>query len=80
MRRALASLALVVALLLATAGSATTESRIAIRGADSGTHLRLSTDGSHLFATGPIAGLSDNCQFTRSHGAATSGYQAPPQR
>jgi RTX calcium-binding nonapeptide repeat (4 copies) len=74
-RRALASLALVVALLLVTAGSATTESRIAIRGGDPGTHLRLSTDGAHLFVTGPLAGLSDNCQLTRGYGAATCSLE-----
>ena len=71
MRRALKSLGLALLLLLATAGSATTESLVAIRGANSGTHLRLSVEGSRLFVTGPMAGLSRNCQFTRGHGAAT---------
>ncbi len=71
MRRALASLAVAALLLLIAAGSATPESRIVIRGADSGTHLRLGISGSDLLVTGPMADATEGCSFTGGHGAAT---------
>ena len=61
----------VAVLVLASAPSAAPEGQIEIRGADSGTHLRLSVSGSSLLLTGPMAGLSEGCHFTRGHGAAS---------
>lgn len=71
MRRALASLALAALLLLITASAAIPEGLIAIRGPASGTHLRLSVEGSSLLVTGPIAEASAGCRLTRGHGALT---------
>ncbi len=70
MRLPLASLAAAALLLLLVASEATPERRIVIRGAASGTHLRLSVDGSSLRVTGPMAEASGGCRFTRGHGAA----------
>ncbi|MDX6602293.1 MAG: hypothetical protein QOF13_1495 [Solirubrobacterales bacterium] len=70
MRRALASLAVAALLLLVAAGSATPEGRIAIRGAEAGTHLRLSVSGADLLVTGPMAAATEGCRFTRGHGGA----------
>lgn len=71
MRRALTSLATATLLLLAVAGSATPESRIVIRGTESGTHLRLSVSGSSLLVTGPMSDATEGCRFSRGHGAAS---------
>lgn len=71
MRRALLILAAAALLLLLLASSATPEDRVVIRGAASGTHLRLSVSGSSLFVTGPMSDATEGCRFTRGHGAAT---------
>ncbi len=71
MRRALASLAVAALLLLVVASAATPEDRVVIRGAASGTHLRLSVSGSSLLVTGPMSDATEGCRFTRGHGAAT---------
>lgn len=71
MRRPLAVFAAAALLLLIVAGPATPESRIVIRGAEAGTHLRLSVSGSDLLVTGPMAEATEGCGFTRGHGAAT---------
>lgn len=71
MRRVLTILAAAALALLATVSSATPESRIVIRGAESGTHLRLSVSGSDLLVTGPMGEATEGCHFTRGHGAAT---------
>lgn len=69
--RALLLFATAILLLgLVGAPTATPESRIVIRGAASGTHLRLSLGGSSLIVTGPMAEISEGCHFTRGHGAA----------
>ena len=55
MRRAVPLLAFVALLLVGTGSSAApTHESIVIRGADSGSHLRLSVRGSHLFVNGPM--------------------------
>jgi Ca2+-binding RTX toxin-like protein len=74
LRRALAILAAAALLLLITAGAATPESRIVIRGAEPGTHLRLSVSGSDLIVTGPMAEATEGCRFVRGHGAATCSF------
>ncbi len=71
MRLSLASLLAAVLILLLTAGDATPEGRIVLRGAASGTHLRLSVSGSALRVTGPMSGATEGCRFTRGHGAAS---------
>ncbi len=71
LRRALTILAAAALFLLIAAAGATPESRIVIRGAESGTHLRLSVSGSSLLVTGPMADATAGCSFTRGHGAAT---------
>lgn len=71
MRRALASLAAAALLLLIAAGSATPEGRIVIRGAESGTHLRLSLNGSGLIVSGPMADATEGCRFIRGHNEAS---------
>jgi Ca2+-binding RTX toxin-like protein len=71
LRRALASLVVAALLLLVTANSATPESRIVIRGAQSGTHLRLSLSGANLIVNGPMADATEGCSFTRGHGEAS---------
>jgi hypothetical protein len=58
-------------LLLLTAGAATPEGLIAIRGAASGTHLRLSVSGSSLLVTGPMADATEGCSLSHDHGAAS---------
>lgn len=70
MRRALAGFALAALLSLIPASGATPEGRVLIQGAEGGTHLRLSLEGGALTVTGPMAGLSEGCRFTRGHGAA----------
>jgi hypothetical protein len=75
-RRLLTALAAAAALLLVVGpGVAVPEGSIAIRGAASGTHLRLSVDGHHLFVSGPMAGLSRNCHFTRGSTRAVCGLR-----
>lgn len=72
MRRAVPLLAL-VALLLFGAGSsaAPTHEAIVIRGADSGSHLRLTVRGSHLFVNGRLQRSRPlGCRLTRGHSAA----------
>jgi Ca2+-binding RTX toxin-like protein len=71
LRRLLAILAGAVLIPLLAVPSAAPEGRIEIRGAETGTHLRLSLGGSGLIVTGPMATVSDSCRFTRGHGAAT---------
>ena len=71
MRRALASLLLAALLLLLTAGAATPEGLIVIRGPASGTHLRLSVSGSSLLVTGPMSEATEGCGLSLDHGAAT---------
>ncbi len=71
MRRALASLVLAVLALLITAGAATPEGLIVIRGPASGTHLRLSASGSSLLVTGPMTKATEGCKLNRRRNAAT---------
>lgn len=71
MRRALASLAAVALLLLVIATEATSVGGIVLRGAPSGTHLRLSVSGSSLLVSGPMSEATEGCRFTRGQGAAT---------
>lgn len=71
MRRSLASFALAALALLVVASPATPESLIVIHGPASGTHLRLSVNGSLLLVTGPMADATEGCRFSRGHGAAT---------
>jgi hypothetical protein len=70
-RRFLSTLAAAALLLLVAAAGATPEDGIVIRGAESGSHLRLSLNGSNLLVTGPMAAVSEGCRFTRGHGAAS---------
>lgn len=70
MRRALTTLGAAALFLLATAGTASTEGRIVIHGAATGTHLRLSVSGGDLLVSGPMAGASEGCEFTAGKGAA----------
>lgn len=70
MRRLFPILALAGTLLLGLAPAATPQETLAIQGSASGTHLRLSVDGSTLLVTGPMEALSGGCRFTRGHGAA----------
>jgi Ca2+-binding RTX toxin-like protein len=70
-RRLLSVLAVAAALTLVSGpGIAVPEGSIAIRGPASGTYLRLSVDGHHLFVSGPMADLSRNCHFTRGNSRA----------
>lgn len=72
MHRSLTLLLLGASLFLLTvAGTATPDGTIGIRGAASGTHLRLGVSGSQLTVTGPMESVSDGCRFTRGHGAAS---------
>lgn len=71
MRRALKILVAATSLLLLTVAAASPADRIVIRGADSGTHLRLAVSGSILLVTGPMEAVTQGCSFTRGHGAAT---------
>jgi hypothetical protein len=71
LRRALASLAAAALFLLIAASSATPEGRIVIRGADSGTHLRLSISSSNLLVSGPMTDAGEGCRFIRGHGEAS---------
>lgn len=57
-------------LLLGLAPMATPQGTVTIRGAASGTHLRLSVNRSALVIDGPMRTVSDGCHFTRGHGAA----------
>lgn len=67
MCRAPAILAATVALLLASAGAATSENRIVIRGMASGTHLRLQVQGSTLTVKGPMAERPLGCRLLEGH-------------
>jgi Ca2+-binding RTX toxin-like protein len=69
MRRLLLTLGVAGLLLLGSAPAAIPQGTIVIHGAASGTHLRLSVDGSALIVTGPMEAASDGCRFTRGHGA-----------
>jgi Ca2+-binding RTX toxin-like protein len=71
LRRALAGLLCAALLLLASAGVATPEGLIVIRGPASGTHLRLSVSGSSLLLTGPMSEATEGCGLSPNHGAAT---------
>jgi Ca2+-binding RTX toxin-like protein len=71
LRRALAAFGAAALLLLASAGNATTEGRIVIHGAETGTHLRLSVSGGDLLVTGPMAEATEGCQLAPANGAAT---------
>jgi Ca2+-binding RTX toxin-like protein len=70
-RRLLLTLALAAAALLATAGSAIPQSRIAIQGLSSGAHLQLSLSDTELIVTGPLEAITDGCRFSREEGGAT---------
>src|SRR5262249_7800990 len=65
-----AAVAIGLRLGLRLAGTATPAGTIAIRGAASGTHLRLSPSGSELIVNGPMEEAS-GCRFNRGHGAAS---------
>jgi len=58
-------------LLLVTAGTAVTDGRIVIHGAEAGTHLRLSVSGGDLIVTGPMAAATEGCNLAPGKGAAT---------
>jgi Ca2+-binding RTX toxin-like protein len=70
-RRALAAFAVAALLLLVAAGNATTEGRIVIHGAETGTHLRLSVSGGDLVVTGPMAEATEGCELGAGNGVAT---------
>jgi hemolysin type calcium-binding protein len=72
-RRAVPLLALVALLLLGTGSSAApTHEAIVIRGADSGSNLRLTVRGSHLFVNGRLQRSRPlGCRLTRGHSAAS---------
>lgn len=54
--------------LLAVPGAASTSERIVIHGAASGSHLRLSTEGSRIVVEGLMARAQpEGCRFTRGH-------------
>jgi hypothetical protein len=72
-RRVFPIIALAGTLMLGPAPAATPQGTIAIQGAASGTHLRLSVDGSTLVVTGPMEAVSESCSFTRGRGTATCG-------
>jgi Ca2+-binding RTX toxin-like protein len=61
LRRALAVTGVATLLLLIGAGPATPEGRIAIHGAETGTHLRLSVSEGNLLVTGAMAEASEGC-------------------
>lgn len=42
-----------------------------IRGAESGTHLKLSLSGSNLIVNGPMADAGEGCSFIRAHAEAS---------
>jgi Ca2+-binding RTX toxin-like protein len=71
LRRALAAFGAAALLLLIIAGTAAPEGRIAIHGAETGTHLRLSLGGGELIVTGPMAAATEGCQLAPGNGAAT---------
>lgn len=70
MRRFFSIVTLAGTLLLGLAPVAIPQGAITIQGAASGTHLRLSVDGSTLVVSGPMESVSDGCRFTRGRGAA----------
>ncbi len=71
MRLALTILAAAAALLLLSVGTALPQSRIVIWGAASGTHLRLSLEGSNLVVEGPMADRdAPGCRLDRNHNTA----------
>ena len=72
MRRAISTLAVAALFLLgADSSAAPTREAIVIRGADSGSHLRLSMRGSHLFVNGRMARSRPlGCRLTRGFSAA----------
>jgi Ca2+-binding RTX toxin-like protein len=69
LRRALAAFGVAALLLLIIAGPAAPEGRIVIRGAETGTHLRLSLSGGDLIVTGPMAAATEGCDLS-GHGEA----------
>lgn len=71
MRRALAALGAAVLLLLVTAGVATTQGRIVIHGAETGTHLRLGVSDGDLLVTGAMAEATEGCRLAPGNDAAT---------
>ncbi len=73
MKRAFSILALAGALLLGLVPPAIPQGTIAIQGATSGTHLRLSVDGSTLLVTGPMAAVSGGCRFNLGRGGVACG-------
>ena len=62
--------ALAAVALLSLPGVASPAGRIVIEGPVSGSHIRLSTDGSNILVTGVMADAPQGCHFTRGHGAA----------
>ncbi len=68
----IAGLVAVGVLVLPAARTATGAGQIVIRGADSGSHLRVTTDGSHIFVNGYMAAEQPTgCGFTQFRTAAT---------
>ncbi len=72
MRRALPIAGVLTVCLFGVGSDASTRSPIAIRGAASGSHLRLTVNGSQLLVEGHMARSRPvGCRFTRGHSAAT---------
>ncbi len=63
--------ALAAVALLSLPDAASPAGRIVVEGPASGSHLRLSSDGSNILVTGVMADSLQGCHFTRGHGAAT---------
>lgn len=61
--------ALVLALFCAPA---TPQGQVVVRGADSGSHLRLSVEHDRLVVEGLMSGVSRSCRFVRRHAAVCS--------
>jgi Ca2+-binding RTX toxin-like protein len=75
MRRPLLTTAVLALAFFGRHGSASPRSGIiSIRGADSGSHLRLTVSGSRLLVNGHLAAeRPSGCRLTRGYGAATCG-------
>lgn len=74
MRRALPVLALAALLLFGGGSAAAPGGGIVIRGAESGSHLRLTISGSRLLVNGHLAGARPlGCRLTGGHSAAACG-------
>jgi RTX calcium-binding nonapeptide repeat (4 copies) len=76
MRRALPLLAVAVLFLFGGGSSAAPPSGIVVRAASSGSHLRLTVDGSHLLVNGYLARAQPvGCRLTRGRSAATCSLE-----